>query len=116
VSRFSPSQALSVTSYTAFNRFDSVSSGPNSRRLRCSSFSVNASRRYFPKTFVGSPSSSPGAFTGTAYSAGSGSSRSRVSNPPFACGLDPIRSDGFGASSSNDATGRPSASNSSSGR
>jgi hypothetical protein len=60
------SQVLPVTSITASSRFDAVSSGPKSRKLRCGWLSRITSASIPPSTRVGSDVFAPGDSTGTA--------------------------------------------------
>src|SRR5208337_3800355 len=78
-----------VTSKRASRPLESVSSGPKTRKLRCSVFSFATSRRKRPSTCVSPMPRTPGEGTSTAYSRKSGIRRSRSRMPPLAWGFAP---------------------------
>ena len=62
--KVSPIQALPVTSNGAVSRFETVSSGQNTRKFVGLSRTMSRSR--LPRSLVGSASPPPGCFTSTA--------------------------------------------------
>ncbi|SHS63137.1 Uncharacterised protein [Mycobacteroides abscessus subsp. abscessus] len=82
---------MSVTSKTSPSLFDSVSSGPKSRKFRCFSLWTISSLRYRPRILVGEAGTPPGWPVTTPKVPGSGKTRGFSTAPPLACGLDPIR-------------------------
>src|SRR2546425_12225563 len=101
----------SVTSNTAPQRLDAVSSGPKTRKLRLSRLSFRRSRMNVPCTCVAEQLTAPRRGTSTAYSRKSGKRRSWSRRPPLVCGLALMRRIPSGASAASSVRRRPCSSN-----
>ena len=115
VARISPIQTRSVASKTASSRLDDVSSGPTRRKVDgIVADDVAQPRAQHAGRFVDGRALARR--RGRRTTRKSGSRRSRRRSPPFAWGFALIRRVPTGAMAVTLGSGRPSASNSSSGR
>src|SRR2546427_3758067 len=103
----SATDVRSVTSNTAPQRLDAVSSGPKMRKLRLSRLSFRRSRMNVPCTCVAEQLTAPRRGTSTAYSRKSGKRRSLSRRPPLVCGLALMRRIPSGASAASSVRRRP---------
>ncbi len=110
----SSSHRRPVTSRMSWSRLLASSSGAKTRKL--SGLRLVTSRSHPPSTRVGSCTLAPGVSTRTVASRQSGRSSARNTAPPLATGFALMRRSPEGGRSRSTARGRPSSSNSSSGR